>query len=325
MAVSTEYLDRLRQCLAGTSNLYVLDLSWLLHRNHYSFREMGVNINGYMRPTGHIYGVLSSIRMIRSVDPDSCIIVTQDGVPVSRIDELSNSETGGYKDGREELEFNFYADIPYIKACACSLHKVFWAYHPTMECDDLMYALSRHAQEVGYVGKTFVYSGDNDLLQSIDDRTSVIRTKLSDRFDEIDNNRVMTDEKFTKKFHGIDTAHITNFRAICGDSSDHIAGIPRFPRDIAVKIARATEDISQGHNFTPETEKERKWVGVLAENREIVQRNYRVMKLTSDFEVPLSCPLVNKEKLVKVLKQFELRSFMNYLIREGVLNEKESI
>lgn len=321
MELSQEYLSKLERCVSGTSNVYVLDLSWHLHRSYYTFRNMSVSIGGYERPTGHIYGVLSIIKMIREIDKDSCIILTQDGIPLNRIQIVSETSETGYKEGREELEYDFYRDIPYIKALCCVLPKVFWAYNEDKECDDEMYALSRHIQLVNYSGKCYVYSGDNDLLQAIDERTVVIRNVVRNekRFDEITDEVVRTDVKFTKKFNGVDTKHITNYRAICGDSSDKLKGISRFPRDIAVLVAMSSEDIRKGFSFVPVTDREKRYISVLKDNMEIVKRNYNLMKLQSDYEVKLYKPIVKKEKLSEVLETFKLRMFEGYLRREGIL------
>lgn len=309
----TEFYKRLGVVLKGRTNLYVLDLSWHLHRNYNTFREFYVDIDGYHRPTGHLYGVLSTVKMILETDPGAAIVITQDGVPQERIDEMASSGSE-YKEGRPELEFNFYADIPTIKAATCYLPQVYWAYNSDKECDDLMYALSRHAQKVkDFTGRIFVYSGDNDLLQSIDDRTSVIRSKSNRGFDEIDSERVKTDEKFTKKFHGVDPAHITNFRAICGDASDKIKGIERFPRDIAVKVAMSTDSIMNGWTYCPQNDKEKKWLNRLDEEIETVRRNYKLMKLPDDIVVNISKPKVNRESLLTILDKFELQSYKRFI------------
>ena len=306
-------MTKLEAILNSASNLYVLDLSWHLHRNYHVFDKMGINIDGYVRPTGHLYGVLSTIKMIKQHDSDAVIIITEDGVPQERIEALSGEEQT-YKEGRAELDFNFYKDIPLLKAAACILPKVYWAFNEDKECDDLMYALAKQACKcTNFTGKCFIYSGDNDLLQAIDERISVIRNKSKDGFEEITNYTVQTDEKFVKKFHGVDTKHISNYRAICGDPSDKIKGIPRFPRDLAVKIAQSTESIMDGWTYCPQSETEKKWMDRLFEEIEIVRRNYKVMKLTDEFEVNLSKPSVKKENLYKTLDNMQLRSYIKYL------------
>lgn len=309
----------LDKILKDTSNLYVLDLSWHLHRNSHVFDNMGVNIDGYVRPTGHIYGVLNTVKIIRQYDRNAVIIVTEDGKPVERIELMADGEVE-YKEGRAKLEFNFYKDIPLIKAALCMLPNVYWAYNEDKECDDLMYALAKQATRCSqFNGKCYIYSGDNDLLQAIDNRISVIRNKSKDGFEEITDYTVRTDEKFLKKFHGVDTKHITNYRAICGDSSDKIKGISRFPRNIAVQIAMSTDNISEGHNFIPVTVTEKKWVQILCDERELVQRNYKLMKLKDDFEVKISNPKVKREKLLELLESVRVNSYISYLKNEGLI------
>lgn len=303
------------------SNLYVCDLSWMLHRYYHAHQGMGVSISGYLRPTGHLFGVLNTFRLIRDEDPTAIIIMCEDGVPVERNAIMAESGEVGYKEGRAELEFNFYQDIPLIKACTSIIPRAYWAFIDDKESDDLMYALVRQAEEVEtWTGRSFVHSGDNDLLQSINSRTVVIRHKdPSKGWEEINEEVVKNDERFVKKFHGVDPAHIVNFRAICGDPSDKIKGIPRFPRDIAVRVAMAQDDISQCCAFSSVTNKDVTWEQRLYTDMDLVKRNYRLMKLRSDFDIQLTKPTVKKDALVKYLDQFQINSFKNYLKQEGLL------
>lgn len=223
----TEFEKRLELILRNKKSLYVLDLSWLLHRYYHAYKNMSVNIDGYQRPTGHIYGVLNTIKMITDNDKDCAIVICQDGTPVER-NQIMADAGFGYKEGRPELEFNFYADVPYIKACSMLVPNVFWAYNSDKESDDLMFCLARHATAISNV-KVYVHSGDNDLLQSINENTVVIRHMGDHGWEEINEEVVTKDEKFVKKFHGVSPKYLPNFRAICGDASDKIRGIDRFP------------------------------------------------------------------------------------------------
>lgn len=304
---------KLEEIVPKYKSVYVIDLSWMLHRYFAVFKNLSMNVNGYARPTGHIYGVLNAVKQICEFDRESVIFVTQDGVPVER-EEVMAESGDCYKDGRPELEFNFYSDIPIIKAACCYLSNVYWAYNDDKECDDEMYAIVKQSEKL-FDGKCYVYSGDNDLLQAIDDRTSVIRNKTQKGFEEITDEVVKTDEKFVKKFHGVDTAHITHFRAIVGDSSDKIKGIPRFPRDVAVSIAMSYD--GDRCTFIPVTSKEKKYFDLYKQNKELLSRNYKIMKLRDDYEVNIEKPVINSDKLMELLDKFGLSSYKRFLLKEA--------
>lgn len=314
----TEFENRLSCIIDGKKSLYVLDLSWLLHRYYHAYANMSIDIDGYQRPTGHIYGVLNTIKMIRQNDSNCAIIICQDGTPVER-NEIMASTGVGYKEGRPELEFNFYTDVPAIKACAMAIRGVFWAYNDDKESDDLMYCLARRAVQLKDDIKVYVHSGDNDLLQSIDEHTVVIRHMGDNGWEEINEEVVTTDERFTKKFHGVPPKYLPNFRAICGDSSDKIKGIYRFPREIAKRIAESQQYLEECCAFAPINDREYKWYREFEENQETVQRNLKLMRLTSNFDVNITKPIPKKEAVQDLISRFQLNSWKSYLQEEKYL------
>ena len=291
-------LHNLSRILEGRSNLYVLDLSWHLYRSYFAFKNLYVDVEGFHRPTGNIYGVEKAIDSILSSDPEACIILAQDGYPKRRIELLGES----YKAGRAEREWDFNVDNNLIQAITCSIPNVFWAYGVEQESDDLMYALSREAMRVPtFVGKVYLYTGDNDLLQAINDRVFVVRKFDNGHFDVIDRSRVIHDDVFVKKFHGVDPEHIVEFRAIVGDSSDNIRGIPRFPRDVAYTIAMGLLII---------TEKQEKWYEVYNQNKDLIDRNRQVMKLSEDIDYNVTCRKVNREGLDRRMAELSIKPFL---------------
>ena len=229
--------DNLRSIIGDTKTVFLLDYSWHLHRSYHTFKNLTAGPNGLGRPTGHIYGILSTLQLLRTRYPDSVIILCQDGVPVKRR-ELYESKGLEYKSGRSELEFNFYQDIPTINGLAYLIPRVYLAYHPEQESDDCMYALAKQIESFS-LAKIYIFSGDNDLLQSISDNIMVFRNfnSITKNPNIIDNTYLKTDDKMISKFYETDSYHLPYFRAIVGDSSDSMRGIPRFPKRLAHHIA----------------------------------------------------------------------------------------
>lgn len=307
----------LEKILQGKNSLFLMDLSWHLHRNSHTFENMCVDVDGYQRPTGHIYGVLSTIKMIRKYDENSVIIICQDGYPKERLEAVE-----GYKEGRPELKYDFYKDVNIIKASSCILPNIYWAFNEDKESDDEMYALAKQAVKV-FDGKVYIYSGDNDLLQALEERIVIVRQKQKNGngFDEIVESSLLEDRKLLEKFNGVNVKHLVNYRAIVGDSSDKIQGIPRFPRKLAVNIAMSTDCICDGHNYKPVTDTEVKYCKLLAENKDLIRRNYKAMKLTDDYVVTLTKPKVRLQKLYEMLEELKVKSWLKYLNEE--LGEEE--
>ena len=299
----------------NADEVFLLDLSWHLHRNWHIFKWMSAGDNGLGRPTGHIYGILNTIQSIKEKNPKAVIILCKDGVPIERND-MFNSVESSYKEGRPELEFNFYDDVPVIVALSYMVPGVYLAYDPCKEADDIMYALAKQTEEISEA-KIYIFSGDDDLLQGITDRIKVIR-KFEGKGDieEIDNNYILTDETMLKKFHGVDSHHLPYYRCIVGDKSDKVPGIPRFPREFASRIAKSCEKFGDIYNFKgPLSKTEQKYYDMLLSSdwKSVIEMNYNMMKLTSDIDVPLSRKKVNVENTVLIIRKYKLSKFEKYV------------
>ena len=302
----------LQRVVEGKDRIFLLDLSWFLHRNHHSFSWMGVDINGYTRPTGHIYGVLYTIETLKTKFPNCAIVICQDGIPVERQELAGQTETG-YKDGRAELSFDFYKDIPVIESACYLTSNVYWAFNHDKESDDIMYALAKQVKEISDI-PVFIYSGDNDLLQAIDEQIKVVRkTAQNGDLIEIGEYEVTTQEEFTKKFHGVSPQKLPFFRAIIGDSSDNIKGLPRFPRALAKEMAMSAESLEDMCKFQGVTATERKYVDMLNSNWDCVALNYRMMKLSSEIEVNLFRKRPEVDKVLSVLGDLKMNRYLRYL------------
>lgn len=304
--------DRLDKVLKDKDRVFLLDLSWHLHRNHHSFNWMGVDVSGYTRPTGHLYGVLYTIETLKTKFPDCAIILCQDGIPAER-QELAGQLESGYKDGRAELAFDFYKDIPILKAACFLTSNVYWAFNEDKESDDIMYALAKQIEQTSDI-PVFIYSGDNDLLQAIDEQIKVVRkTAPNGDLIEIGRNEVATSEEFTKKFHGVTPDKLPFFRCIVGDSSDNIKGIPRFPRALARDIAMNCNSFEDIFAYTPITATEVKYCNMLNEYKKTVALNYKLMKLESNYNVNILRGKPDIDKILTTLKELQMNKYLRFL------------
>lgn len=287
----------------------LLDVSWHLHRGLHAFRNMTAGVGG--RVTGHIYSFLSTIRMIEEKIPGCAIIFCKDGRPVRR-QGLLESRGEIYKPGRAELEVNVFADYGMILASASCLGNVFEAFLPDQESDDLMSNLARQITEVSPSTFVYVYSGDDDLLQTIDDDHVCVLRKFDQGVPQrIDNCFLKMDDRMLEKYHGCDSYHLPYYRSICGDHSDVLPGIPRFNRDAAKEFALASESIDD--LFRVEIKGQEKWRERLLASEKLVRFNYEVMNLRAEFTIPLKKYDPPLDKVVAVLDRYRLNSFKNFL------------
>lgn len=294
------------------NKVFLLDYSWHMYRNYYVFKNLSIDIQGYHRPTGHIYGILKTLRTINDNYPNSLIILCKDGIPVRRNQLMAESGLE-YKADRPELEFNFFQDLNYITALAMLIPNVYLAYNEDQESDDIMYALAKQIERLSTISNIYIYSGDNDLLQGISDRISVVRSHSSSNLQLINNETLQTDDNLIKKFQGLTSDKLPLYRAIVGDSSDAIKGLYRYPRKDAKQVAltvRLPEEIKPNIFKINISEKSRQR---LLEGLEVVSRNYQLMKLSENIEVNLMKGTVKNEIRDELISKFKLFSFDAYI------------
>ena len=267
----------------------VMDLSWQLHRNFYVFKNFHtITPAGLKLPNGHLYGTLQAIQSFLSMpgSPNTAVVIVRDGVPKDRI-ILTESTGRSYKEGRAELEYNFFNDIPYIVKLASIHPNVYFSYNEDKEADDNLYNLSRKID----LAKVFINSGDNDLMQALteDNRVSIVRKVIKGEPEIID-------------------------RAIVGDASDSLKGIPRFPHKKAKEIAENVETFEEiFENNIVESQYNNK----IKENKETLKFNYQMMKLQDNYYPNLYKVNVGKDYAHRVISYFGLERWGQFLSRNG--------
>lgn len=325
------------------NEVFLFDLSWHLHRSFHVFGDdrFSTVIDGQKVPTGHIFGLLRAIITVRERYPDSLIVLCKDGFPVRRHELMGNevirnedgtfslTEKASYKADRVKPSFNIYKDIEVLEKMLALLPNTVFAYHPEQESDDLMYTLARYYGSKGSL--VFIYSGDDDLLQTISSKVCVVRhiDAKTKEFQIMDETYVINSNKF-----GVTPPQLPVYRAIVGDTSDKINGVfPRFPRDIArciSSLAQTYEDVVELLNNKPEeiynlnkeslkTTKSTfiKYVDILRENLPIFKRNYEMMKL-SPVEMDIY-KLKSTEESLNLINVYKMSLYKKHLYEIKVL------
>ncbi|HKU66560.1 MAG TPA: DNA polymerase I [Candidatus Baltobacteraceae bacterium] len=100
------------------------------------------------------------------------------------------------------------------------------------EADDIIATLARQAEAAGR--QTVVVTGDTDLLQVVDEKTTVLMTR-----------RGITDlgrydlDAVRERYEGLQPAQLPDYRGLKGDPSDNLPGIPGVGEKTAIKLIKA--------------------------------------------------------------------------------------
>ena len=188
--------------------ILVIDGNSIINRAYYGVRPLTTKSGKH---TNAIYGMVNMImRQLGSVKPDYCAVAFDIKHPTFRHEMYT-----GYKAGRHPTPPELLSQFDDAKECL-KLMGITVMELPGWEADDIQGTIARmaHSDEdiLGYV-----FSGDRDLLQLIDDKITVL---LATNSDTIPMHR---DEFFAK--YGIEPESFVDMKALMGDSSDNIPGV----------------------------------------------------------------------------------------------------
>jgi len=219
----------------------LIDGNNLLHRIYYALvkdKEPLTSHSGY--PTGLIFGVFHTISdWIGDISDPTRMEFFLDGVPKRRldIDPQYKFKEDSIQPGKDpcpiKLSDGFEAknEVEVI-AHLFQLLGADLYYHKEEEADDLIASyIKRHENDVN-----IIISNDKDFYQLLADNPRVIIYKpgvSGDRFFDAER----AEEDLFKKFKvRIPPANVRMFKALTGDPSDNITGIPRLRKRVAAPL-----------------------------------------------------------------------------------------
>ena len=183
-------------------------------------------------PTGGVYGfALMSLEVIKRLNPDYVAIAwDKSKTNIRKRLELYPE----YKAGRKAVPPEFYAQIPLLHELLDALG---WPLYEMddYEADDLIGALATQASKKDI--ETIIITSDMDLLQVVNDNIKVyaLKTGLS--------NIELYDPKSFEAKHNIKVAQYLDLKALKGDSSDNIPGVPGIGEKTAVELLNTYETL----------------------------------------------------------------------------------
>lgn len=192
--------------------LVVIDGKSVFYRGYYAMPNLSMRDG---TPTGGVYGFAAlSLEVIKSLKPDYVAVAwDKPKTNIRRRKELYPD----YKAGRKPAPPDFYAQIPILHEL---LEAFGWPLYEfdDYEADDIMGALSEDANKKGV--ETALITSDLDMLQLIDNDTHVYALKKG--FSQIEQfNLQYFEDKYGLKQH-----QFLDLKALQGDSSDNIPGVP---------------------------------------------------------------------------------------------------
>ena len=214
--------------------LVLIDGKSVFYRGYYAMGALSLPDG---TPTGGIYGFAAiAMEIVKKLNPTKVIVAWDSKTSTSKRRALFKD----YKAGRIKPGDDFYAQIPLLEELVKNLGWTFIELDD-YEADDIIGTLSREADEAGDY-ETFIISSDLDMLQIVDDNTHMWRIlKGFTNIEQIDIPEI-------EQKYGIKKTQFLDLKALKGDSSDNIPGVPGIGEKTAAKLLNDYGDLDNIYN-----------------------------------------------------------------------------
>jgi DNA polymerase-1 len=203
----------------------LLDTYGLVYAAFFAMKDRPLTTTRGMRIEAAYVFTTTLTKLIADEKPTHVVACFDRGLPAARVAIFE-----AYKAQREAMPDDLRAQFGLVR-------RVLETYGiPVMEvdgeeADDVIATLARQAEEGG--DSTIVITGDNDLLQIVDERTTVlVRTRMGGmyRYDP---------PKVIERYDGLQPLQLPDYRGLKGDPSDNLPGIPGVGEKTAIKLIKS--------------------------------------------------------------------------------------
>lgn len=209
---------------SSRKRLVIIDGKSVFYRGYYAMPGLSTKDG---TPTGGVYGfAVMALEIIKKLQPDYvCVAWDKPKTNIRRRVKLYPE----YKAGRKPPPQDFYDQIPLLHEL---LEAFDWPLYEfdDYEADDIMGTLAVQATEQDI--ETILVTSDLDMLQLIDLHVSVYVLKKG-----LSNIELYHPESFTEKY-GLLPSQFLDLKALKGDSSDNIPGVPGIGEKGAVDLLK---------------------------------------------------------------------------------------
>ena len=205
----------------------VIDGNSLMYRAFFALQTPMSSRDG--TPTGALHGFLGMLLKLVERAPSHMAVAFDMHGPTFR-----HLKYDAYKAGRRPTPDDLRTQMPILKDILREM-SIAVVECPSYEADDILGTLSRRAEQTGL--DVLLVTGDRDALQLTTDHTHVLLTKkgISDTAEY--------DPETLRQAYGLTPEHMKDLKALMGDSSDNIPGVPGVGEKTALKLLESYGDL----------------------------------------------------------------------------------
>ena len=277
--------------------MLVVDGNSILNRAFYGVRPLTTK-DGF--PTNALYGMVNMIRkQTEATGADGLAVAFDLKAPTFR-----HGLYDAYKAGRRPMPEELAEQLPVAKEllAAMGFHVLELAGY---EADDILGTVSAMCEREEI--PCCLMTGDRDSLQLISDTTHIL---LATNTDTVDTDRAAFREKY-----GVEPEQFVDVKALMGDSSDNIPGVPGIGEKTALKLIAAYGSLDGVYAALPGAKETPSVLRKLTEGKESAYLSQTLARICR--EVPLGIPLndltaaePDRPKLRELFLRLEFSGFL---------------
>ncbi|WP_395090289.1 DNA polymerase I [Armatimonas sp.] len=209
--------------------LVLLDGNSLLFRGFFAVRSL-TNSKGL--PTNALFGFTQMLLGVTEKHhPDLMFCAWDTHEPTFRHELFTE-----YKGTRQDTPDDLIQQGPYARRLA-DVFRAISLEAPGYEADDIIGTLATRGKAAGY--DVLIVSGDSDMLQLVQPGVTVLTTIKGI------TDTVLYDEAAVEARYGLKPFQLTDYRALKGDSSDNIPGVPGIGEKTATTLLQAFPTVEE--------------------------------------------------------------------------------
>ncbi|MBA31762.1 MAG: DNA polymerase I [Chloroflexi bacterium] len=245
-------------------------------------------------------------KVIKEHKPTNIAVTFDTKAPTFRKEKFPD-----YKAHRQEVDPELHEQIPIVKEILNSMKVPVFEFDG-FEADDLIGTLSKFSSEKGY--NNLILTGDADQLQLVDEYTNVLM------YSGFGESKIYNSSEVKKRYDGLGPEYVAEIKALEGDPSDNIPGVPGIGKKSSRIILNNLGHFNNLFNKIRDIENisnlrsAKRIMNILEENQDTAKEALELTTIIRDVPIDFNIHKTILEKSVNENTKFILQKYeLNYV------------
>ena len=288
-----------------TTRLALLDGHGIIFRAFFAQRDNPLSVRRTGELTSAVFGFANTLlKVISDLRPTHLAVTMDRSAPTFR-----HQADAAYKANRSTMPDELRPQIARVRQLIDAFNIPIYE-GDGFEADDMLGTLARQASEQGI--ETWLVTLDSDIVQLVQPNVSVYMYRPYQR-DVVH----YTNDEDVKERYGVRADQIADLKALKGDTSDNIPGVPGVGEKTAVKLLNQFEHVETIYEYIHQVVPQ-KLQDALSAHEARVRKSKELATIYCDCDVTLDlehCRVgdYDRERVVELFRELEFRSLLSRL------------